>query len=105
VSPRLIINPLAEEDLREAKAWHDNQRQGLGTELIDEISLVFDRIIRSPMVHAVQFRGLRIALARRFPYAVVYRLDDDQITVIAIYHTSRHPRTWQVRSDRPGGFR
>jgi len=102
VSPRLIINPLAEEDLREAKAWHDDQRQGLGTEFIDEITLVFDRIIRSPMVHAIHFRGLRIALARRFRYAVVYRLDDDQITVVAIYHTSRHPRTWHVRSEPNG---
>ena len=97
MSLKLIINPLAEEDLRDAKAWLDSQRQGLGRELLDEIGLVFERIVRLPMVHAIQFRGLRIALVRRFQYAIVYRLDDEQVTVVAVYHTSRHPRTWQGR--------
>ncbi len=94
---KLIINPLAEEDLLNAKAWLDNQRQSLGNELLDEIAVVFERIARLPTVHAIQFRGLRVARVRRFQYAVVYRLDDDQVTVVAVYHTSRHPRSWQGR--------
>jgi mRNA-degrading endonuclease RelE of RelBE toxin-antitoxin system len=34
---------------------------------------------------------------RRFPYVVVYRIDDEQITVVAVYHTSRNPRGWRRR--------
>jgi hypothetical protein len=40
----------------------------------------------------------RLALVRRFPYAVVYRIDDDQITVVAVYHMHRDPRGWQSRA-------
>jgi plasmid stabilization system protein ParE len=97
VSLRLIINPLAEDDLRQAIAWLDSQRGGLGAELLDEIAAVLKRILGTPTLHAIQYRDLRVALVRRFRYAVVYRIDDEQITVVAIYHTSRHPRTWQSR--------
>lgn len=47
MSLRLIVNPLAENDLFEAEPWHDTQRQGLGTELLDEVTRVFERIART----------------------------------------------------------
>jgi hypothetical protein len=37
-------------------------------------------------------------LVRRFPYAVIYRIDDDQTTVVAVYHSRRDPRGWQSRA-------
>lgn len=43
------------------------------------------------------FQELRVALVRRFPYAIVYRVDEDQITVVAVYHSRRDPRSWQRR--------
>jgi hypothetical protein len=35
---------------------------------------------------------------RRFPYGVFYRVDSDQIAVLAVYHSKRDPRGWQVRT-------
>lgn len=36
---------------------------------------------------------------KKFPYMVFYRVDDDQITVLAVYHTSRDPAGWQSRAN------
>lgn len=94
----LIVNPEAEADLSEAMAWYEQRRPGLGQDLLARVADVFDRIQRSPELHSKAFRDLRLALVRHFPYVVVYRLDDDQITIIAVYHTCRDPRGWQGRT-------
>jgi len=31
-------------------------------------------------------------------YAVIYRADEDQVTVVAVYHAHRDPRGWQDRA-------
>lgn len=94
----LIVNPEAEADLDEATRWYEAQRTGLGGELLDCVHEIFDRIRRAPRLHGKVFQELRLALVQRFPYAVIYRIDDDQVTVIAVYHTSRDPRYWQDRA-------
>ena len=98
MSLKLIINPEAEADLAEAKQWYDNRRLGLGDQFLTCVEAVFNRICRHPLLHATVYRDLRMTLVRRFPYAVVYRVDDDQITVVAVYHTRRDPRGWQLRA-------
>lgn len=93
----VVVNPEAEADLADAEAWYDAQRPGLGDEFLDGAE-VFDRLRRLPYLYGKVFQDLRPALIRRFPYAVVYRVDDDQITVVAVYHTHRDPRGWQNRA-------
>jgi len=40
---------------------------------------------------------VRRALLRRFPYAVLFRIDQNAITVLACFHASRDPQQWQRR--------
>lgn len=44
----LIITPEAEEDLAEAKAWHERKREGLGDEFVLCVEAAFDHIRRFP---------------------------------------------------------
>jgi plasmid stabilization system protein ParE len=94
----LIVNPEAEADLNEAWRWYEAERVDLGNDLIAAVDAVLSRIARAPRLYAKVFDELRLALVRRFPYAVVHRIDDDQITVVAVYHTHRDPRGWQSRT-------
>jgi plasmid stabilization system protein ParE len=95
----LIVNPLAEQDLVEAKTWYDEQRQGLGAEFLDCVNDVFDTIRRMPELYGRVHHDIRRALVKRFPYGIFYRIDETQITVVAVYHASRDPRSWQARAD------
>jgi toxin ParE1/3/4 len=48
-----------------------------------------------PVVH----KNIRRALLRRFPYALMFVIDDDAtLTVIACFHGSRDPAHWQRRA-------
>jgi plasmid stabilization system protein ParE len=97
MSPPLIITPEAEEDLAEAKAWYERKRDGLGEQFLLCVEAALDHIQRVPEAATEVYPGIRRVVVRRFPYGVFYRVDPDQIAVLAVYHSKRNPRGWQTR--------
>lgn len=63
----LIINPLAEADLDEARAWYEFQREGLGDEFLECVEDTLQIIQRMPNTYAKVFKDVRRMLVRRFP--------------------------------------
>ena len=94
----LIIDTEAEADLARARKWYEDRRNGLGNEFIEKFERTLDVIQRMPTVPRIVFRDLRRILLRRFPYAIFYRANESLITVVAVYHTSRDPTSWQSRA-------
>lgn len=94
---KFIVHPDAEADLALAKRWYDEQRTGLGSEFMLCVAEAFEKVRASPEFSAKVFQELRAARVRRFPYQVIFRVDDSQIMVVAVYHTHRDPRGWQGR--------
>jgi len=45
----------------------------------------------------VLHRNVRRALLQRFPYQVLFLLEEDTITVVAVFHGARNPKQWQDR--------
>ncbi len=93
------VRPEAAADLRAARRWYEGQTQGLGAEFVREVSEAFDRISGLPEAFAVVWRDVRKHRARRFPYAVFYRVPADRVEVLAIHHASRDPSAWRSRAD------
>jgi plasmid stabilization system protein ParE len=97
VRSRFFVEPEAEGELREAVDWYEARARGLGKEFLRAVRAVFALIERNPEQFPCVQGEIRRGLVRRFPYAVYYVLDTDQISVIACIHTRRHPRRWQSR--------
>jgi plasmid stabilization system protein ParE len=100
---RLTLQPEAEADLAAAFRWYESQRFGLGTEFMQCVEAVFDRIRETPQLYPVVYHSVRQALVRRFPYVVCYVDDGDDVDVIAVFHGHRDPTAWQVRVEKPSG--
>jgi toxin ParE1/3/4 len=97
----LIVTPEAEADVAEARAWYEDRREGLGEEFVLCVEAGLEHIRRAPMASREVQSGVRRVVVRRFPYGIFYRVDPDQIAVLAVYHTSRDPRGWQERTEGP----
>lgn len=98
MSQRLIVRPSAEADLSEARDWYEAQRPGLGGEFLTAVDECLEHIISFPESYAVEYKGVRPAGIRRFPYVVYYRLTDEGPEILAVLHGSRHPRIWRMRA-------
>ena len=98
MSFRVYIRPEAETDIEEAALWYEEQRQGLGQEFLDEVLGLCKTISENPAMYPVAHRRTRRALIRRFPFGVYFRIEDEQVIVVAVMHGSRHPRNWRQRT-------
>ena len=80
------IQPAAHSDVDEAAGWYETQRPGLGIEFILEFDAAVARVTESPEAYAIQHRGVRRILMRRFPYAVYFTFENPRIEIVAVLH-------------------
>jgi plasmid stabilization system protein ParE len=98
VSRAAHFHPEAETELFAAAAFYDAQAPGLGLEFLLEVERVAARTVEAPAVGAPYVAGTRRLLARRFPYAVVYRVRGEQVVeIVAVAHYRRRPGYWRRR--------
>jgi plasmid stabilization system protein ParE len=97
VTYEVRLRPEAEEDLADASAWYEEQRQGLGHEFLDEVLTMLSSIAEAPLVYPDIYRNTRRAIIHRFPFSVYFRVERATIVVVAIMHGSRNPRRWKSR--------
>ena len=96
----LVVQPEAEADLKEAYRWYQAQHEGLGHDLLTEVSRVFSRIAVQPQRYPLVHGEARRALLRRFPYVVLYVARAERVFVLAVLHQRRNPNIARARSRR-----
>lgn len=89
--------PEAEREVEEAFRWYEHQRPGLGLEFLLAFDAAVERLRRLPEGHEVVALRTRKALLRRFPYLVLYAVEEKRILVTAVFHGRRDPRRWTDR--------
>lgn len=96
------VIPVAELEAAEAAIWYEDQRAGLGSEFLDELTETFDRIRSMPENSArlEYYSGphdVRRQLLERFSYLVIFVFRPDGVIVVAVSHTRRRPLYWLDR--------
>ncbi len=94
-------HPLARRELLDAAGYYDAESPGLGTVFLDAAEALVDRLRRQPRSGSPLGGHLRRALVPRFPYSLIYRLDEsgarDRLFILAVAHAKRRPRYWAGR--------
>jgi hypothetical protein len=97
------LHPEALAELRAAAIWYDEQRPGLGDELVERVSSTLTRVEEHPASFPV-WTGtanavpIRKALIDRFPYALAFQTPEDRTFVLAFANTRRRPLYWLKRA-------
>jgi toxin ParE1/3/4 len=94
---KIILKPLAEIDVTEAAIWYNFQREGLGEELLLSFEAKFSEIQRNPHQFRIVYKNVRRAFPSRFPYGIFYIIEESDIYIVAVVHTSRNPSYWKKR--------
>jgi len=88
---------LAQKEADEAVVWYDEKAEGKGRDFLDELDRVVRLVKAYPLASPEIEPEIRRCLFARFPYSLVYGIDDQMIVVIAIAHSHREPRYWVDR--------
>jgi toxin ParE1/3/4 len=100
---RLVFHPEARLEYREAAAFDEARRPGLGAAFTREIEAAIEHILAAPDRWRCIEQDVRRCLAHVFPYGLLYSVEGDFILIIALAHGSRKPGYWRERlpHDRP----
>jgi toxin ParE1/3/4 len=94
----VVLRDEAQAEFDEAFDYYEKQRAGRGVDFATRLQEVLDRIAANPQLHTAVLADVRKAVMVRFPYCVYYRAEAARVEVIAVFHTSRDPSTWQTRA-------
>lgn len=87
----------AEAELLDAAHYYELQAPGLGVDFLDQIDAALQDIRANPARWPTIRGKVRRRLVSRFPYALLYRLDNDEIVIQATMHLHRRPGYWVDR--------
>lgn len=92
---KIVILEEAEQDIKNALLFYEAQKEGLGSYFLDAIFADIESLYLYAGIHIV-ISGYHRLLAKRFPFAVYYKLKDKTIFVYAVLDCRRDP-TWIKR--------
>jgi plasmid stabilization system protein ParE len=93
----LTISEAAEDDIREAFLWYEEQLPRLGVRFEEHISSAMLTILENPLKFQVRYSGVRICFLKKFPYGIHFVINEFEILVVSVFHTSRSPKRWNRR--------
>ena len=91
------FHPDAAEEARDAVAYYEGMRPGLGDDFRAELEAALVRIQQSPQMYAVESGAVRLCPLHRFPFSIYYEELADRIWIAAVGHQSRRPGYWMRR--------
>ncbi len=95
---RIAFLDPAEVEMLEAAEHYDRQNLGVGDEFLDEVQRTVDRIVENPRLAPIVREGIRRRITHKFPFGILYRVDPDEIVIIAVMHLRRRPECWLSRA-------
>lgn len=87
----------AKNDIKDAYAWYEKQRKGLGESYLLCVEEAVEKIRRNPDRYPVVHKEMRRLFTRRFPFGFIYLETPDEIVCMAVMHVRRDPKKWQTR--------
>ena len=94
---RVSFHPRARDEVEEVQAWYEDRSLLAAAGFLHELSVAVRRIGAAPRRYQVAEHGTRRILLERFPFSIHYRVNEDEIVVVAVAHQKRRPEYWSSR--------
>jgi hypothetical protein len=92
LSYSLRIQSEAILDIHEAFEWYEKQKEGLGFLLIEEIRNLLHKKAEHPTYYTFINSAFRRIKVNRFPYFLIYEIEDDIVLINSLFHAKRKPK-------------
>ncbi len=96
--PVLVFHPDIQQEVLASYEWYQNQAAGLGEDFLTELETGYEAIIELPATWPNFQQGFRRFLLSKFPFSVIYRVNQETVYVVAVMHNSRKPGYWNERT-------
>jgi len=93
---KIRILESAKQDLLDGYSFYEKQGEGLGEYFISTLFSDIESLRLYAGVHQVIF-GFHRLLSKRFPYAIYYKIEGEEVIVYAVLDCRRDPKKTEKR--------
>ena len=83
--------------MMQAAVFYETQQQDLGKRFLGVIQASLNNIQINPSLYPVIYLDVRRCITKTFPFNVLFRINKNQIIIVAIMHQSKNPDYWKRR--------
>lgn len=96
---RIHIRPAAKADIASAAAWYEARKPGLGQRFILNTIKSIEALALNALIYRMRHKRFkaRWCIPPGFPYLIIYRVEEDLVTVVAVIHAAQKPGEWRSR--------
>jgi plasmid stabilization system protein ParE len=87
----------AEVEILEVVTFYQERSGDLAADFYKEFKRAREEIATFPEFWGLVGGGYRRKLMDRYPYGIIYKVEGEEILIVALAHTSRHPEYWKGR--------
>lgn len=98
---KIKIHELASNEFDDAIDWYELQAKDLGKRFRKTVKKQIQKIKRNPTWFLNESDYIYKAYVPKFPYKILFTLNEIVIIIWAIAHMHRKPWYWQSRVDQP----
>ncbi len=86
---KLIIEPIAWQDIDEAIGWYENEGPELGEYFLKNFESAKNKILLNLQIYTQVTLHVRRVILKNFPYKILYHFREDTVYILAVIHTKR----------------
>jgi len=94
---KILILEQALDELKDAVEYYEDQQNGLGLKLKEEVDYHVTWIFYNSKSPRLRSGGYRRVNLKIFPFYIAYSIKKDVIWIVAIAHGYRKPKYWIQR--------
>ncbi len=94
---KYVFHPEALAEYSDAVQYYAEQRTEIAQAFINAIEDTIFRIKESPNRYAAIDEDIRRCMTRKFPYGILYTIEEDYILILSVMHCSREVGYWKNR--------
>ena len=91
------FHPAARSEFEQAALYYFEKSPSLASAFYTEVECGIEGIVANPLLYREIDEDVRRCLTKRFPYAILYTIEDHYILILALMHCSREPSYWKHR--------
>ena len=91
---KMVILDIDRREYDEAREFYEAEQPGLGPQFKEQIRHSLLRIQQYPQAWPPERKEIRRYIIHKFPYKILYSIQDDKIVVLAFAHLHRQPGYW-----------
>ena len=93
----IYFHSFANKELLAARDYYDDLIIGLGESFVGEVERCLNVIKDNAEAFPIIKDNIRKAVILKFPYSILYRIEKENIYILAVMHQKREPNYWSDR--------